>query len=248
MEASLGLEAIRQLLLRRGAPGAYVERLIGELAEHRADLVHDLMRDGRSLDQAGLEADRRLGEASALVEAAFVEMRRNSFVGRHRLACLIVLPVVVLPLSWTIVLVLAAWTTGMLAPGFHVGTMSAQSRVVISIACGACNFAMPAALGAAFWLLARRRFCGRVWSWAAGLALAVVSSFLFARMFSSGGGRLVVGVALLPDPVKLSMPIVLILAMELARGVGRRGARADEPPRRLEPAASKVEFIPTRER
>jgi hypothetical protein len=248
MEASRGLEAVRRLLRRRGAAGAYVERLIGELAEHRADLLHDLMRDGFSQEQAGVAADRRIGEANALVEAAFAQMRGNSFVGRHRLTCLIVLPVVLLPLSWTIVLVLAAWTTGMLAPAFHVGTMSAQSRVAISIACGLCNFAMPAALGAAFWLLARRQFCGRLWSWAPGLALAVVSSFLFAQTFFSGGGRLVVGLAMLPDPLKLSLPIGLVLAIELACGVARRGARADEPPRRLLPAASKVEFIPTRER
>jgi hypothetical protein len=127
MQASSGLSAVRKLLQRRGAPGAYVERFVRELAEHREDLMRDLLREGKTPEQAAIEADRRIGAPTELAAEAFEKMRRASFVGRHRVFWLVVMPILLLPICWLLLLGLAARHAGMLSPAYRVGSIDAES-------------------------------------------------------------------------------------------------------------------------
>jgi hypothetical protein len=221
------LEAIRASLVRRGAPSAYIGRLLAELSEHRADLVLELVREGAAADAAEREADRRIGEPAALARAAVEELRRASFVGRHRGLVLVVVPILLLPLIWATVLALAALAAGIFSAGFRVGATSAESRRLLAMACAVCGYVVPALAGAAFFVLARSRFCGVVWCWAPGFMLAVSASLTFVDVFARGtAGRLVVGVVPAPDTVRLLVPLGVLAVFEAwhrtARGL-RRG-------------------------
>lgn len=219
MQKSSRLEAVKKLLRRRGAPVAYVQRLMGELAEHREDLMRDLLREGMSPEQAEIEADRRMGEPAELAEGAIEKMRRASFVGRHRVLCLILMPVLLLPVSWFLLLGVAAWGAGMLSPAYRVGSINASSLAWIYITLTLCRDVIPGAIAAGFYLLARRKFCGRVWSFIPGLTAWAVSSILFVHVFPAGfggaTGRMVIGITYHFDLVKTVVLIGVLLLLEV---------------------------------
>src|SRR5688572_8873104 len=62
MRVSSELDSIARELSRRGAPRAYITRLVDELAVHREELIRDLLSDGLSPEAAEAEADRRIGD------------------------------------------------------------------------------------------------------------------------------------------------------------------------------------------
>jgi hypothetical protein len=225
------LDAVRASLLRQGAPAAYVGRLVGELADHRADVVDELVRAGATPADAAHAADERMGEPDAVADAACAALRRGSFVWRHRVLVLVILPVVLLPVMWAVVLGLGAWAAGILSPSFHPGATLPRSRALLGWACDACGHVMPAVAAVAFYGLARRRCCGRAWAWTPGVLLAGIGSVTFVATFmdapAAATGRLVAGVAPTPDAVKLFVPLGLLSMFEtwhwMRRGRGRCG-------------------------
>jgi hypothetical protein len=129
---------------------------------------------------------------------------------------LIVLPVALLPVAWAGALALAAAAAGLLSASFHVGAMSAKSRGLLRIACDACRYGAPAVIPAVSYVLARRRCLPRAWASAPALALSVVASVLFVRVFTDGGGatgRLVAGVSPMPDVIGFVSPLFSLLLM-----------------------------------
>src|SRR4051812_47921357 len=98
MRTSPTLDAVRASLLRHGAPAAYVGRLVGELADHREDVIGDRGRAGSTPGAGAGAADERLGEPATVADAACAALRRGSFLWRHRVLVLIVAPLVLLPL------------------------------------------------------------------------------------------------------------------------------------------------------
>jgi hypothetical protein len=229
MPTSPLLDALRASLLRQGAPAAYVGRLIGELADHREDAIDEMIRAGATPEAAARAADERMGEPAALADAACAALRRGSFLWRHRVLVLVVGPVVLLPLGWAAVLGLGAWAAGLLSPSFHPGATSPGSRALLRWACGACGHVLPAVAAAAFYWLARRRCCGRAWSWTPGVILSAVASVTFVAMFmdgpGAGTGRLVAGVAPAPDAVKLLVPLGLLWIFEMSHWMRRERRR-----------------------
>jgi len=229
MPTSPTLDAVRASLLRHGAPAAYVGRLVGELADHREDVIDEMTRAGATPEAAARAADERMGEPAMVADAACAALRRGSFLWRHRLLVLIVGPIVLLPLGWAIVLGLGAWATGLLSPSFHPGATSPGSRALLRAACGVCGHVLPPLSAAAFYWLARRRCCGRAWSWTPGVVLSAVGSVTFVAMYmdASGGGtgRLVAGVAPAPDAVKLFVPLGLLWMFEIWHWMRRESWR-----------------------
>jgi hypothetical protein len=215
------LDSIRTALSRRCAPPAYVERLAGELAEHREDLVADLIAGGLERGVAEAEADRRIGDPIAIAEAAASVLRDTSWTTRHPVLALVLLPALTLPLIWAAILLLAAAAGGILSPSFDSDPPSPWARTLLSISCVACTYCVPAAAGAVFYVIARRRFAGGIRAWTPPLVLAAISSFAVARVFfdasSASTGRLVVGAHATPDPLRLFLPLASVLLLELSR-------------------------------
>src|SRR5438552_9831327 len=175
MQHPPGLDDLGARLLKRGAPPRYVGRLIAELAAHREDLVGEMLNEGLTPESAALRADQRLGDPAVLADAVLTKVRRGSFLGRNPVLSWIVLPVLLLPLSWAGLLFLAAWLGGILSPSSRSGTISGQGPTILSIASFLCAYCVPAASGAAFYWLARRRCCGGIWAWTPCLLLSALS-------------------------------------------------------------------------
>jgi hypothetical protein len=215
------VEFVGKLLLRRGVPAGYVGRLLAELTEHREDLVEELRRGGRANEAATIEADVRMGEPAALAEAVLARLRRGSVAGRHPLLTFVVAPTLALPLTWALLLGLAAGVAGMLSPDFRVGESAAWSGNLLAIACGACGYVAPAVAAAGFHAIGRRAFAPLLRSFVPCLILAAVASLTSVGMFHDGpvgrGGRLIVGAAAVPDAARLLPPLCVFALLELRR-------------------------------
>ena len=214
-------DPLETALLRRGVPATYAERLAGEIADHREDLILDLVGQGHSPEAAAREADRRIGDPGAVAEAAVHHLRPHSFVGRHRVLVLGLAPALALPFVWAALLLPAAWAAGILSPTFEVGTASPRAGAVLLAACALCGYAAPAAAAAAFYALARRSFCGAAWAALPCFVLAALSSLTFLTVVVGGpgpaAGRLIIGAAPSPDPARLLIPLGAFAVLESLR-------------------------------
>jgi hypothetical protein len=224
------LDTLKRALADRGVPHAYACRLLEELADHRDERIRQLISQGSSPDAAAAEADRRLGDPTTLADAAVIALSHASWIDRHPLLALVVLPAAALPAAWAGLLLVVAGINGMLSPSFRVGQLSDQARTLLSLACVACTHFVPAVASTAFCLFIRPRFIYRIWRFIPALVLAIPSSLIFVRVFTSDPagdvGRLVVGLRALPDPLTLLLPLAAALLIELAR-VGYRSASPD---------------------
>jgi hypothetical protein len=117
---------------------------------------------------------------------------------------------------------LAAWNAGMLSSKYRIGTITAWTDAWplawMYIACEICTYVAPATIGAALYLLARRKFCGRVWAWMPVLSAWAISSLLFVEIFPgrfwSPIGRVIMGVARHFDPMKLVFSVGVLILLE----------------------------------
>ena len=75
----------------------------------------ELIAGGASPAAASSEADQRIGDRAALADVSLLRLRAQSYIGRHPVLALIVLPVVLVPLGWAGVLLSAAAATGLLS-------------------------------------------------------------------------------------------------------------------------------------
>lgn len=101
-------EVQRQLLFH-GLPAVRIDRVMRELAEHWEDLRAAALEEGFSETDAVVEADKRLGEPEQLAAEVIAGLRRGSWLGRHPILSVCVLPlllplllmgVVAMPLYW----------------------------------------------------------------------------------------------------------------------------------------------------
>lgn len=100
-------------LLRAGLSPRHVRRYIGELADHRDDIVSHLIAEGESPEAARREAECRLGSRDALLLPMLADRRFRSYAARFPALFYLVLPLVlqaVLVIGGILALLLAADT------------------------------------------------------------------------------------------------------------------------------------------
>jgi hypothetical protein len=145
-------ENLHRDLRARGAAATYVDRLIEELQEHFQASVTSNLLSGHSQEKAEADALSMLGDEREIVRTALAALRRDSFVGRHRILCMIIAP----PVLMTMVQVLVALSATFwfrLTPRFAlVGWLPALEII--------CNLLVPIAFVGGLWRLGQRRFCG----------------------------------------------------------------------------------------
>ncbi|MBL9123152.1 MAG: hypothetical protein JNG90_05930, partial [Planctomycetaceae bacterium] len=98
MLAPLPLERLRRELLRRGLPPSYVERVVGEWADHYEDLSS--AHFSKEADMPATKVIESFGSETELAEAAVLQFRARTFAGRHPVWTFIVAPVPLLILCW----------------------------------------------------------------------------------------------------------------------------------------------------
>ncbi len=93
------LKELRRDLLRRGLPASYVERVIGEWADHLEDLSS--AQFSKEADMPMPSVSESFGTDTELAENAVLQYRSRTFAGRHPVWTFLVAPIPLLLLCWT---------------------------------------------------------------------------------------------------------------------------------------------------
>jgi hypothetical protein len=109
------IEPLRRRLVELGCPMTQVRRLVREVADHRDDLKQAAVSEGLSGADVEACANAQLGDPLALAEQMMAALRRSSWWGRHFIFTFCLLPLLVYPVLWTLLLLLQ------MAFGFALG-------------------------------------------------------------------------------------------------------------------------------
>ena len=212
-----------------GARPSYVRRIVAELRDHRIEAA----------DRPG-DLESQLGEANAIVEAALRNPRALQVARRRPVLVFGLLPIVAIPISFSVVALLLVAVVEVLdfAFGFDVGDPARVPDAFYTVAIAYVTTAralLPPALAIGFWTLARRARLEGIWIAAAGLGLVAVAMATSFPFEVANGGReasLSLGVT---DEGWLSrwrngIPIVVALVFMGATEPLRRRARERSDP------------------
>ena len=103
------IEQLRRRLVDLGCPIARVRRLVQEVTDHREDLKQTALAEGLSGVAAEIHADTLLGNPLDLAEGLAEALRRSSWWGRHSIIGFCVLPLLAVPLLWSLILFVGLW-------------------------------------------------------------------------------------------------------------------------------------------
>lgn len=100
MSAQPSLNQLRRELLRRGLPNGYVERVVGEWADHVEDQWNSHI--SKEADMPQTNPIESLGEEAELVESTVLRFRSRTFAGRHPIWTFLVAPIPLLLACWIV--------------------------------------------------------------------------------------------------------------------------------------------------
>ena len=101
------IEPLRRRLVELGCPMKQVRRLVREVADHREDLKQTAVAEGLSGADAEARANALLGDPLALAEQLMTALRRSTWWGRHYVVTFSLLPLLVYPVLWALLLLVA---------------------------------------------------------------------------------------------------------------------------------------------
>jgi hypothetical protein len=226
MDDRSSLDRLRGDLLRRGLPPHYIERVVGELDDHRADIVEAGQGFGLDADGAVLSAAERLGHPSRLAEVVASQYRARTFFGRHPVVTFLVGPIPIALLGWIFVYGLGFSALLPLREAIVQQTSFAAWEGLCRSMDIVARYVLPGAVTVLFCRLAYRS--GRGWPWlcAACILLALLNaSFQSSMKFS-------------PEPEGSSLSFgfgtsLHLLPMMVPLAIGALFAWRLESPRRL---------------
>jgi hypothetical protein len=162
------LGQLRRGLLKEGCSIQRICRMMGEVSDHREDLMEAWRAKGVPAADAQARAELALGDPQELAVELAAAQRRSSWFGRHGLVAFGLLPVVGFPVLWALLLAGELWLICGLGFGWDeqklhlVGDDPVRFRHWANVGYGADYVAI--ALGALlFCWLARRT--GARWAW-----------------------------------------------------------------------------------
>lgn len=178
------IEQYRLRLIELGCPVPRLQRAVREMAEHREDMLHALLAEGMTAEEAEAQADERLGEPRKLAEKLMESLRQSSWCGRHHLMVFGLLPALAFPLLWLTVLVLNLSLAYGLGFGWdskklHAAAGNPLAFHHLRMVAYAADYLSIALVAVAFCLLAGRAAMRRGWMLFGGLGCAVCSVFSF---------------------------------------------------------------------
>jgi len=87
---------LREQLHRHGLPQQRLERILREVAEHWEDAYASASEQGLDAEAARAQADAAIGNPALLAGSFVAQLRRNTWLGRHRWLALAILPTLLL--------------------------------------------------------------------------------------------------------------------------------------------------------
>lgn len=214
------LELLRRELRHRGLPRRYVERVVGELADHQSDIDSEAAAAGAIVR---VDAAHRLGDPAALADHVVETYQRRTFAGRHPVLTFVVAPLPALLAGWAVAyLVMAALGAAWFAA---IGYGSMLGSAVAQAGHALLTSLPPAIVAGAFYWLAVRS--GRGWRWAAAscglIALAAMSfSSTMIPPVEPGTGQLRIGFGMSAHMFQALLPLEFALLVLLRLAHQRR--------------------------
>jgi len=211
----LNTDFIKQLrcqLVNLGCPIARVRRLVREVADHREDLKQAALSDGLSESAAEIHADTLLGNPLELAERLTMALRQSSWWGRHSIIGFCVLPLLAVPVLWSLLMFLSLWLA------FAIGYALDQNRLHVAadnpanfhhmflVVHGADCLAI-ALVTLLFCWLARRSALSFKWTVTACVICSLYAMFSWIRIAPHS---LTLGLTLTPQWFRFATPLAVV--------------------------------------
>jgi hypothetical protein len=180
------IEPLRRRLVELGCPMTQVRRLVREVADHRDDLKQAAVSEGLSGADAEARANTQLGDPLALAEQMMTALRRSSWLGRHFIVTFCLLPLLVYPVLWTLLLLLQMAFGFALGYGWnweklHVAANNPVTFYHLTTAIQFMDYAAIALVALFFCWLARRSAVSLKWMVTACTICSVVAVIMYAK-------------------------------------------------------------------
>ena len=181
-------DGLRRRLAAKGVSAPYVDRLLEELQLHFQASVDRHLLSGFSSEQAETAALARLGTEQEIVRATLHTLRRESFVGRHRILCMMVAPPLLVTMARLLVVYLFLFGFQFLIRGFpHIYFRISRFQGPLDEMM--CNLLVPLLFISAFWRLGRRKFCGTGYTMVGCCLLTACSLWIQVKHRAAGMPR-----------------------------------------------------------
>jgi hypothetical protein len=206
------LGQLRFQLLALGCPVGRMQRMVQEVADHRADLVAAAEAEGLAMPAAEARAELRLGNPEALAEDLMASLRRSTWCGRHAFITFGLLPLLVFPVFWGLVLLLNLSVEFAVGFGWDDKKLhaAADDPAAFGHLAHAAQGADCAAIALAFFLfclLARRAAAGLKGMVLAGLMCGVYSLFSYTQVSPH---NFTIGLTWKPQWIRAAIPLVMV--------------------------------------
>jgi hypothetical protein len=202
---------VRLRLTGHGLPSARINRIACELAEHWEDLRQEARAKGLSEEDSSARADARLGDPRQLAETVIAGLGRSSWLGRHPVITVGLLPLLLVPLLMSAVF-FPLWGVDQLLH-FLARDNFASHRNAQLIVSGFWIVHGVALVAAPVWL------CHRIWRAGLGLrwimaACSWCALFALMRSFHADAVKRFIAVSV-RFPWRLDLTTALILLLHL---------------------------------
>ena len=171
------LEQLKQKLIRKHLPVAYIRRVLDELRDHYEDAVADQIARGNDQQKATSIASDIIGDSDLLADAFFKRYRMHLFTGRHPWVSYIFYPMLLFVAS-VAVTYLAAVLVGLTIPG--VARTDIPFMVFVLSLFYFANYCLPSLWAIRFSFNARNTCLGAHWAIAASSLLSLASYLLLS--------------------------------------------------------------------
>ena len=181
------IEQLRHRLVELGCPMAQMRRLVQEVADHREDLKEAALLEGLSRVDAEARAEVQLGDPLALAENLVMALQRSSWWGRHFVITFCLLPLLVYPVLWTLLLVLQMAFGFALGYGWnwkklHVAVNNPVTFHHIAMVFQFMDYVAIALVALLFCWLARRSAVRLKWMVTACVVCSVVAVIMYGKI------------------------------------------------------------------
>jgi hypothetical protein len=205
------IEPLRRRLVELGCPLAQVRRLVREVADHREDLKQAAVSEGLSGADAEARANAHLGDPLALAEELMTALRRSSWWGRHFVVTFGLLPLLVYPILWSLLLVLQMALEFALGYGWdtkklHVATNNPVAFHHLAMVVHGADYVAIALVTLLFCWLARRSVVSLKWMVIACVICSLYASFFYARIWPH---FFAMGITWTPQWIKAAIPLLI---------------------------------------
>jgi hypothetical protein len=177
------IHQLRFQLVKLGCPAKQVRRLVQEIAEHRDDLKRAAVSEGLSEADAESRANTWLGHPFDLANDLMVAVRRSSWWGRHFFIGFCVLPLLAVPVLWSLLLCLSLSLEFALGYGWNHKKLNVAANNPIAfhhmaIAFNCADYAAISLVTILFCWLARRSAVSPAWLVTACVICSIYTLFI----------------------------------------------------------------------